>query len=291
MSDPPLSKKDQRAAKRADERAARQRAQDELDATIQGDQSTATSGPLSTPLEPENSQDNISEQQDGGNAANTLGDGLKDLTLAGEQQNHKEKEKTKPKPKEVFPQDPNTVKEGNFLLANHFSVAPGNYRILFKYTMSFQRRETKAERQKREATPKDGNVEEDKTAIVKKRKEPVIKHVGNDTYIEVNPARAKRRRIVRILSQALVAANRTIPIATDYFEQIITAEKLQNTAEGLQVSSDAWIEPVNYFDEYETYSSENSDHFRVTISGPTSLDWTNSANLSARITLASVIIL
>ena len=167
-------------------------------------------------------------------------------------------EKKDARPIEPFLQDSNDI-SGNFLLANYFSISAGNYRTLYRYTLGFQRRETPKERERREAKdPKDP-----KNAFLP---------VGDDTYVDINPARPKRRRIVRLLVQALSGVNIQIPIATDYFEQVITAKTLRNTVTDQPTQSSEWVEYLDYYDEYEIQPPANPERFRVTVSGPTALN-------------------
>jgi hypothetical protein len=56
---------------------------------------------------------------------------------------------------------------------------------------------------------------------------PAAFHIENDTYIEVNPARLKRRILVRLLADLLNGANTGTRIATDQFEHIIAAERFE----------------------------------------------------------------
>ena len=155
-----------------------------------------------------------------------------------------------------FPVDSNEVSSQQTLFANHFSVKAGQYRVLYKYSLSFQRRETEEERTKR----------------IKDRPDEDFVWIGKDTYVEVKPARPKRRRIFRLLCDDLSIANPDIPLATDYFEQIITAKKLLKNAKGWNVESNGWIDEVRYYDEYQNEAASNAELFRVTVTKPLALN-------------------
>ncbi len=87
------------------------------------------------------------------------------------------------------------------------------------------------------------------------------------TFFEVQPARAKRRRIVWILMKDFIQRYPETPLATDYFEQMISAIKLP-------VNADKWYETVEYYDEYEFQAGPQPEIFKVTVSGPLSLSLT-----------------
>lgn len=159
------------------------------------------------------------------------------------------------KPVALFHQDLDDFSDKQTLFANYFAIKAGDYRILQKYTLAFQRRETEAERKDRQ----------------KNRKKDDFDTIGGNTYVDANPARPKRRRIVRLLCDRLSTHNSTTPLATDYFEQIITAKQLAKDGDGIRLNGDEWAEEINYYDEYQTPAGAHPEVFRVTVFGPEAL--------------------
>lgn len=134
------------------------------------------------------------------------------------------------------------------LLANHFTITRGKVNILYKYDLAFRRLET----------------DEDREGRNKLKEPPTRVQVGEQTYLEVDPPRPKRRRIVRIMMESMVRRHLKLPLATDYFEQVISAAKIPS-------KGSSWYETVTYMDEYATQPDTNAHVFHVVLSGPTEL--------------------
>ena len=139
--------------------------------------------------------------------------------------------------------------EGNALLANRFRVTTGKHTDLYQYDLTFLRRETQRDRDhddelKEAGKPPLGRVD-----------------VGGVLFLEVDPARPKRKRIVWLLMERLMAANPQTCFATDYFEQVICTTRLSG-------STDSWYEHFIYYDEHETQPATGADVFLVNIAVP-----------------------
>ncbi|KAJ9605777.1 hypothetical protein H2200_009626 [Cladophialophora chaetospira] len=132
---------------------------------------------------------------------------------------------------------------GKALVANYYSMTTGRYTDLYRYTLGFYRRESPEEMHERRTQS------ESPPALV----------VHGENYIQLSPARPKRRRIIWLLMRSLTQRHPSTPLATDYFGHIISAAKLPS-------KDDSLAETVKYFDEYHPQAGANSEDFHVTLS-------------------------
>lgn len=130
-----------------------------------------------------------------------------------------------------------TATTATTLLANHFPISVGKCNELFKYDLEIEQSE-----------PGSGSASG-----------------ASRVFSESDPPRPKRERLAWLLIERLQRQMPNIPMATDFNEQIISAQAL---------SKGDIVEEIEYFDEHDTEPDHDPQVFRITLSNPTVLSLT-----------------